>query len=904
MTWDLQTEILISGSWVDVTATPVYARDRVIAQRGRGSESSTSADASSLAFTLNNRSGDFSPDNPMGSYYGLIGMNTPVRESVPAQRSRLITPGTGADGATCPDHSRLDITGDIEARVAVWAASWRTEADLIGKWTESGNQRSWRLRINDDGTLTLQWSTNGSAVTSATSDAVVPLPIVGFKVPGFTLDVDNGSGGYTVTFFVASSLDDSSPTQVGSAIETTSGTTSIYSGSSVAHVGYNSAIAYARFYGARIYDGIGGSTAADPDFTTQTDLDTSFADSAGNTWSTQGDAFIDGREWLFHGEIPSWPERWDTSGNDAYVTLTASGPMRRLGKGAKPLRSAYYRGCTSTVAPVTDLVAYWPLEGGPASALANGSAMAVNGTVRWDSDSSSFPCSAPLPDINTGLLNGGVNYVSTGEWQVRMLLAVPEGGTTNGAILMSVRCGGSLARWDIVYGTGGTLQLVIRDSSGADTGLGSVAYSFGVDGEAVRLHMHASQSGGNVYWAFSTLAPGFAVGYAPTGSSAGTVTAVTAVVIGAVSAPGCTVGHVTVQDGVGSVFDLADMLDAHSGETATERVARLCTEEGIAYRILGDVGSADVMMGHQRRDSLLSLLRETEETGAGLLGEGVDFLGLTYRSNRGLVSQQPRVVLDHDGGDLSSFVPVTDDALLINDLTVSRSGGGNYRYEKVTGDLSTQDPPDGAGRYEGPGSVNVPADDLIPRLASWAVNLRTFKGGRLPSVDLELSRSTFDADPDLLAEVTELELGDWIRVTNLTDAFRYDDMIHLVTGIKTNVDHFLRGVTLVTVPAAPYKVLAWDDTGSRLSSAGSTLAAAITTTGQTSISVATPAGLLWGHGSGDFDIVIGGERMTVSAVSGSSSPQTFTVSRAVNGVIKTHASGSAVRLFDEKVWAL
>jgi hypothetical protein len=44
--------------------------------------------------------------------------------------------------------------------------------------------------------------------------------------------------------------------------------------------------------------------------------------------------------------------------------------------------------------------------------------------------------------------------------------------------------------------------------------------------------------------------------------------------------------------------------------------------------------------------------------------------------------------------------------------------------------------------------------------------------------------------------------------------------------------------------------------------------------------------------------MIGGERMTVTAVTGSSSPQTLTVTRSVNGVVKSHATGVPVVLAD------
>ena len=55
------------------------------------------------------------------------------------------------------------------------------------------------------------------------------------------------------------------------------------------------------------------------------------------------------------------------------------------------------------------------------------------------------------------------------------------------------------------------------------------------------------------------------------------------------------------------------------------------------------------------------------------------------------------------------------------------------------------------------------------------------------------------------------------------------------------------------------------------------------------------AGNLWITTAGfpsmfPFDINVAGERITVTAITGSSTPQTFTVTRAVNGVSKAQAA--------------
>jgi hypothetical protein len=86
--------------------------------------------------------------------------------------------------------------------------------------------------------------------------------------------------------------------------------------------------------------------------------------------------------------------------------------------------------------------------------------------------------------------------------------------------------------------------------------------------------------------------------------------------------------------------------------------------------------------------------------------------------------------------------------------------------------------------------------------------------------------------------------------------------------------------------------------GIRAETAGSDLAAAATATA-TSLTVRTPVGLLWTQDPADmpFLIGIGGEVMRVTAVApATSTTQTFTVVRSVNGVVKPQASGTVVRL--------
>lgn len=80
----VQIEMYISGAWTDITAY-VMVRDNsgnISITRGIRDEGGQ-ADHAVLRLLLDNRDGRFSPRNPTGVYFGLIGRNQPIRISVP-----------------------------------------------------------------------------------------------------------------------------------------------------------------------------------------------------------------------------------------------------------------------------------------------------------------------------------------------------------------------------------------------------------------------------------------------------------------------------------------------------------------------------------------------------------------------------------------------------------------------------------------------------------------------------------------------------------------------------------------------------------------------------------------------------------------------------------------------------
>jgi hypothetical protein len=167
---------------------------------------------------------------------------------------------------------------------------------------------------------------------------------------------------------------------------------------------------------------------------------------------------------------------------------------------------------------------------------------------------------------------------------------------------------------------------------------------------------------------------------------------------------------------------------------------------------------------------------------------------------------------------------------------------------------------------------------------------------------VQLARSVFT--DELITPVLGLDLGDRLDVSDPPPWLPPGGITQLVQGSEETFDNFQMAISLNCSPASLWSTLGtYEDPLTRYSSDGSTLSLNASARA-TSLTVATLSGPLWGHGDGDFNITIGGEEMTVTAISGSSSPQTFTVIRAVNGVSSAHDAGSTVQLSTAPVYGI
>jgi hypothetical protein len=902
---DIEVELNIGGTWTDITSY-VRADQGVSITRGYGREIS-SADPGRCSLTLENTDGRFSPRNPSSPYYGVLGRNTPIRVAVNGGEPYLNLPGDAGDRASTPDAAAIDITSDIDIRMELSIEDWHVSSttELAGKYNAGTNQRSWRVLLGPGGTLMFSWSEDGTTFTDIESTDVLQGGPTGRLAIRVTFNADNGASEHDTKFYYARSI--SGPwTQLGSTV-TNSGTTSLFSSSADLHLGDISTLTFEELLGKvhkfELRDGIDGTLVANPDFTTQSAGTTSFSDSSGRTWTVEGNASISDRQIRFTGEVASWPMRWDTGGYDVTTHIEAAGILRRLGQNQPELQSALRR----TVPANADVVAYWPMED-EVGTVDSGSP--IDGVKPLRSEGLTFAAETPtfsglpagsaaLPQIsaNSSIYAPVPSYSST-EWQVEFLFKIPADYTTMRTLLY-VRTTGTVKAWRIMLNNANA-RLRGEDADGAALFSSDIGSGGDFFGGWRRCRVRAEQNGGNIDWDIQWFTLDGTGLNDDSGSIAGTIGRVSrlhsppgggyAADLGAMG-----IGHLAVfRTAPDTTFTGPSV--AFVGDTAGERMERLSSEEDIPVIVSGVVGD-QITVGPQTRKKFVDLIQECADADCGLLFERRGSTALAYRDRSTLYDQGARLALDYETDVVAPFDPVEDDQGIANDIAVKREyGATGYAVDTETA-MSVNEPPEGIGRYSVLHTLNLNTDAAADQIAGWKLRLGTVDKARFPSVRVNLARN-----PELMEDAALVEVGDRITVTNPPSWLPPDDIELMCIGYQETFSQFEWDITYVCVPYDPYLTGQVEEGDyERVDTDGCELAEALDTT-ETGIDVTTTATYRWVDSATypddfPFDIVVGGEVMTVTACTGTSSSQTFTVTRSVNGVVKSHSSGADVRLF-------
>jgi hypothetical protein len=587
----------------------------------------------------------------------------------------------------------------------------------------------------------------------------------------------------------------------------------------------------------------------------------------------------------FFGYSNGWPQSWPTLANEPTVALVATGILRRLGQGVAPAQSALRRALGSS-----SPVAYWPMEDGAsashaASGLTGGAPLVVTGGSVNFGSAAGPPGSASLPDFSAGggMMTGTVQSGTVGSWRVEFVAMFPASFTGgNFAAPLQWATAGGVAIWEVdaTDAPDGGLSLQYITSSGGFGG----PFSSNVkvdDGKWHHIRVDASQSGGNIALTvkldgttvisqtLSTLAMGLVKSIAINPTGAGTE-----------AVP--SVGHLAVWAPYASTVDTVAAFRGYAGEAPTTRLARICAEDGVPLTIAGTSG---IPMGPQYPGALVGWGRECETVDVGALidgqGAGLFFIAHTSRQN-------PAAALTVDVSNEqigAPFVAPDDDQRIVNDVTASAPAGSSYEYidSNPNHPLSTKR----VGTYTSSVTANVGQPSLLVGQASWRVHMGTMEGFRYPTVALDLCRS-----PELGGSWLDVDICGRIDLTNLPVPHSPSTISLAVDGVRQEIGDFCWNVMLNCSLAEPWRCTVVGtnrvDTENSWLNAGASL-------GATSISVRTDSPhRLWTVGTGlSYDLKIAGIQVHVTAVSGTSSPQTFTVS----GVTKALPNGSQVRLW-------
>lgn len=940
-----RADMQFAGVWTNLTSD-VYTAEQVSIKRGRTDESS-SPEAATLDLTFNNRTGKYTPSNPAGSLYGLIGRQTPIRVG-------MGVPPSGAGAFTTASQGSFPAPSILAEQAGIVCSSWIVHA-------AGGGTFSLPLGYTADGSFAGAYACSVSG-HKATIAGTFPASTAGYTangtwcggqvcIPGATSVVTQTSGcgkgnGTSLSPTVNSVSLGSFTLLAGDVIVVANGWSGDFgnnlssapqdnsggcSWSLIADTGYlpNDLTTPRMLFWAFYSDSAQTITVTAPSH--YYFIDDNFA----QAWQLRGAS-----EWnpRFQGECATFNTTADLSDNDVRTAIEAGSVLRQRGQGQESPHSAFFRYLSNSQA-----LAYWPIEGAASGALTSpivgntqaqivGPAASFASQAVPGSDSivtlaaNSYLAATPPPLFGTG---ANVQSAISCVFQI-------DTAPTGSPSFLSAWCGGSSGAFvTLQYVTGSShFNIVVYNSAGTTLLVSSVAPTL-PSGVSTYLGRPLACT---IAWAPNLANPSTQVdiqvalvdmltpasqNFWTINANAFTIGAVSTIFFGTTPFPQTlfnvpvSVGHISYTNSAridGAIPLLNDVFQtaaaysgistAWAGEEACLRMTRICQEQSIQFQSRPpSVQTSAVQMGAQLTNDTISLLEECQETdGEGELFEARGFGGLSYRSIGEISGGASQASLDFNAKQITSpFNQVDDDQLTRNSVTVQQNGGTSQLVEQTSGPLNTAPPPTGVGLFTGNPTVNVVNQGRdLQQLGNWFVAVGTTQAPRFPAVTSQLA-----ASQSTISNSSSVDCGQRFTVLNPPTwcppgpielvALGFNERISATPGSDWDI-------TINARPYAPFRVINLANATTQpaptatLDSGSSTLTSNITSA---ATSLSATVGLtedLWSLTPG-YDIVIDGERMTVTGVSGTSSPQTLTVTRAVNGIVVAHLAGAAIHVY-------
>lgn len=585
----------------------------------------------------------------------------------------------------------------------------------------------------------------------------------------------------------------------------------------------------------------------------------------------------------FTGFVHEWPVVWPGgTGKYAVTTLTANGVLRRLAgepAGRPPLEAA-----VMSATPAASL--YWPLEDPSTSfevePLLGDVALGLQFGPSYGGGTNTFAqvdgppgFGGKVAGLNTqhSLVSPADKYIYPRALEIWMqrygsgqpVAYVQTAKTTTTVATLSVyhstNEGEIEMNWDgYPLGTAAPVESydgwwhVVAVIEGTDTTL------------ALRLYINGKERAYQVIG--TTYAEPSPLNYTYVSGGAGV----------SETAPG--IGHIAIWGAVPTAQQIADRWQAGIGgvgETAGARLARIGRQSLVA---IAASTAAEPMGAQPHNQNTLGLLNDIAAVEGSPIYERTDaWLELAPRGQQ--YDQATWLELNLVSGDVSDMSPTWDDQRMANTVKVARPGGTAQTF---TDDTSVA----AFGVYGETATVNVQTDGAALRRAEWqATTSGDPETMRVPSLTVDLG-----SNPQLVAQYLAADpLGKQIGLASLpAQAAQGLRSYLLVEGYVERIGKTGWEVTFNCSPADPLNRVFVLESGGELSRLALYYQAVNTTTTATatSLSVKTLGTFpTLTNAGGDLPLWLRnqqtGEIFKVTAVSGTTTPQTLTIVRAEQG---------------------
>lgn len=793
---NIVTEIQPSGmGWVDISSD-VRATEDVTVERGRPEEG-VEIDASRMTLMLNNRHGRYSPRNPRSPYYGRLGLNTPIRVRIQGPGINPFRPvGQGNADTVASDEFTIDGVDVVSGNallLGVWCTQDGVGTDMVapgsmdsvsvtGNYSKFLEGKEIVVHQGRTGSRSAHYedmseATYAGAMIALQGQLGVPLLLQHHTdfatADDITITTDEVVSGHLLVAVQAWDWDPDdemvSPSGEGWSLISDSGV----SDSWTPHV---------KIWVKRVDEEEEGVQSVT--FSSGSATDDHYA----SVWVVD-----DLSSPRFTGEVSSWPQSWDLSGNDVWTDITASGIIRRLTQGSTPARS-----------PLTRLIlgsnpfAYWPLTDPSGSIQA---APAVG------------PANMRPHNVTRGVLFQGIPDFGQGRIAPWMEDVVQISEGSEGRLVGDIPVDDDSWVFDhIRSGRGGEFRVRVLDNNPATPGRPSHVFQIITDPDADTLKLEVTTNADETSTTTTNTVnnPGIFsndphhIRMVADGTSIKVLVNGTEVISRTIShaaaparlviaqwffndsnATDMALGHFAFWglENAPTVAEIRDALGGYSGERAGRRIKRICEEEGIDLEFIGDLDET-VRMGPQPIEAALDLLQQTADTDGGMLGESRGKVALLYRTGRCHYSQASKVVLDYSASQVGDIVVSDDDQRITNSVTASGEFSGKATVQVEEGPMSTKAPPEGVGEYHKQISVNPYSENQLSELAGWRVYLGTADEARYPELEVKRGTPAIYSDPDLVGQLNSVDFGDIVGVDNLPEWISPEGVRMMIEGYE------------------------------------------------------------------------------------------------------------------------